>query len=297
MGKELEITLNYRGKIGECPISEFNLSNMVDHPSIVMIAKRGSGKSWVVRAILQHFSKTVPFGVIISPTEKVNGFYSDFIPDSYIYYEFKSEYIERFLQRQKNIIKRAKERSLLGKKTNTKMFVVMDDCLSSKGEWAKDQKIHELLFNGRHYHIMYILTMQFPLGIKPELRCNFDYIFLLADDTVSNLKRIYDHYAGMFPNFEAFRQVFEQLTKDYGCMVIINRGVRNNFLEKVNYYKAPDFSNEKKGFIGGSQYIKFHNENYDEKWDEHKTDTFNINDTMSKKSLQNKKLNVVIAKN
>ena len=28
-------------------INEFNVDNMCDHPAIVMIAKRGSGKSWV----------------------------------------------------------------------------------------------------------------------------------------------------------------------------------------------------------------------------------------------------------
>ena len=72
----------------------------------------------------------------------------------------------------------------------------------------------ELLFNGRHYQLMYMLTMQFPLGITPELRCNFDYIFLLADDNTSNIKRMYEHYAGMFPDFNSFKQVFTQLTKN-----------------------------------------------------------------------------------
>ena len=33
----------------------------------------------------------------------------------------------------------------------------MDDCLSKRGTWMKDQPITELLFNGRHYEIMYIL--------------------------------------------------------------------------------------------------------------------------------------------
>ena len=84
----------------------------------------------------------------------------------------------------------------------------MDDCLGSKHAWAKDKPILEMFYNGRHFQITFILTMQFPLGIGPELRSNFDYVFLLADDFVSNQKRIYDHYAGMFPNFESFRRVF-----------------------------------------------------------------------------------------
>lgn len=289
MTNSKEITINHRGAKGECPINEFDLNQMVDHPSIVMIAKRGSGKSWVVRAILQFFSKKVPLGIIISPTDRMSSFYADFIPDSYIYYEFKSETIERMLERQKDIIKRQKERMKQGKQTNTRAFIVMDDCLSSKGEWAKDPAVSELLFNGRHYHIMYILTMQFPLGIKPELRCNFDYVFLLADDTVSNQKRIYDHYAGMFPNFEAFRQVFVQLTADFGSMVIVNRGVRNNFLEKVYFYKAP--SSKIEGYIGGGQYKKFHGDNFNSRWND-KTSEFDPDNAFSKKKLANAKVTV-----
>lgn len=289
-----EITIRHKGKAGECPINEFDLNQMVDHPSIVMIAKRGSGKSWVVRAILQHFSRKVPAGIIISPTDRMSNFYSCFIPDSYVYYTFQSDTIERLLNRQKDMIKRAKERQKDGKNTNTRAFIVMDDCLSSKGDWAKDPFISELLFNGRHYHIMYILTMQFPLGIKPELRCNFDYVFLLADDTVGNQKRIYEHYAGMFPNFEAFRQVFVQLTADFGSMVIVNRGVRNNFLEKVYYYKAPDCSNHN-GMIGGGQYKQFHENNFDKNWqDKNNTD---FNKKFSKSELQKKSLHVVLNQN
>ena len=282
------ITINHRGKTGGCDINEFDLNSMVDHPSIVMIAKRGSGKSWVVRAILQHFSKKVPVGIVISPTDRMSSFYADFIPDTYIYFKFESETIERLLNRQKKIIKKEKERR--PKVTNTRSFIVMDDCLGSKGEWAKDPFISELLFNGRHYHIMYILTMQFPLGIKPELRCNFDYIFLLADDTVSNQKRIFEHYAGAFPNFEAFRQVFVQLTADYGSMVIVNRGVRDNFLEKIYYYKAPnckDFS----GYIGGGQYKKFHSDNYNENYQDNPKG-FDPDVAFAKKKLQTSKLTV-----
>ena len=51
------------------------------------------------------------------------------------------------------------------------------------------------------------------MGIPPEMRSNFDYIFLLAEDFISNRKRLYEHYAGMFPNFDIFQQVFTEVTK------------------------------------------------------------------------------------
>ena len=37
---------------------------------------------------------------------------------------------------------------------------------------------------------------------------NFDYIFILGEDMTSNRKRLYEHYAGMFPTFDVFEKVF-----------------------------------------------------------------------------------------
>ena len=80
------------------PIKEFKLESMIENPAIVMIAKRASGKSWVCRAILKHF-KDIPVGIIIAPTERMANpaFYSEFFPDSYIHYDYKSETIEKLL--------------------------------------------------------------------------------------------------------------------------------------------------------------------------------------------------------
>ena len=78
------------------PIKEFKLQNTCSFPSIVLIAKRGSGKSVVCKAIMKHF-KDIPVGVVIAKTERMNCFYGDFFPDTYIFYEYKSEIIEKLL--------------------------------------------------------------------------------------------------------------------------------------------------------------------------------------------------------
>jgi len=247
------------------PIKEFKLDSMCENPAIVMIAKRASGKSWVCRSILKHF-RHIPVGLIIAPTEKMANppFYSDFFPDAYIHYEYKSEIIEKLLFRQDIMIEKKMDREQQGKKPiDPRGFILMDDCLSKKGSWMKDQPIMELLFNGRHYQLMYMLTMQFPLGITPELRCNFDYIFLLKDDFYSNMKRLYDHYAGMFPTFDSFRLVFKELTANFGSMVIVNRGACDSFLDKIFWYRA---QNDSVGMIGCNQFVEHHNENYDKLW-------------------------------
>ena len=269
-------------------IEEFKLSDMVEYASIVMVAKRGSGKSYVCRSILDHFCK-IPVGLIIAPTDEMNCFYGNFFPKTYIHYEYKSEILENLLTRQKIMIKKEKERKEKGgRPIDARSFVVMDDCLSTKGSWAKDKSIKQLLFDGRHYKIMYILTMQFPLGILPELRTNFDYIFLLADDFVSTRKKLHEHYAGMFPTLAVFVQVFEQLTADFGCMVIINRGQRHSFSQKVMWYKAPAKFNDNLS-RGCKQFNDFHNKNYDPEWYD-KKNGINIDDIIKNKKIKVTKL-------
>jgi hypothetical protein len=246
------------------PIREFKMCWLDANAAICMIAKRRSGKSWVVRSILKYFS-SIPGGVIISPTDKMSAFYGDFFPEVYIHYEYKSELIEFILHRQRTMINKYKDKLKHKKKVDPRAFLIMDDCLADKGTWAKDQPIIEIFMNGRHYRLMYILTMQFPLGIKPELRSNFDFIFLLHNDMVSDQKRIYDHYAGMFQTFDAFRQVFLDLTADHGSMVIVRSGNQSNsLLDKIFWFKAKE---EKFGAIGCKQFNKFHRDNYDPKWE------------------------------
>lgn len=260
-----DVAINFaNGKSDKLPIKTFNFDQFVEDPAIVMIAKRGSGKSWVVRSLLEYF-KDIPAGMIIAPTDRMNSFYGRFFPDTFIFYEYKSEIIEKVLNRQQDIIEKAKKKLEMGKKMDDRAFLVMDDCLGQKGSWVRDKPIQELLYNGRHYKLMYILTMQFPLGITPELRSNFDYIFLLAEDYISNKKRIYDHYAGMFPTFDSFRQVFDQLTDDFGAMVIVNRGVKKTLFEKVYWYKAPDLSNMAVE-MGCKQFRNYHTNNYNSEW-------------------------------
>jgi len=244
-------------------IKKFSIQYMAEHCTICMIAKRASGKSYLTREIMYH-KRSIPSGIAISRTEKLNKFYGDFIPQSFIYSEYDSDILSRIYERQGIMNDENRKRIEKGKKEkDDRLILIMDDCMSSKGTWLKDPNILELFFNGRHHHLSFILTMQFSLGIPPELRSNFDYIFLLAEDITSNRKRLYDHYAGMFPTFDIFQQVFSELTEDFGCMVINNRIHSKNITDKVFWYKAkptPEFE------IGCNKFLKFHEKSYDENW-------------------------------
>ena len=88
--------------------------------------------------------------------------------------------------------------------------------------------------------MMFVITMQYSLGIPPSLRSNVDYVFILRENYVSNRKRLYEHYAGMFPTYEAFEQVMMQTTENYECMVIDNKTQSNKLEDQVFWYKASE---------------------------------------------------------
>jgi len=262
-------------------INEFKLGMMVDFPAIVMVAKRGSGKSWVTRDIMYHKRK-IPCGMVVSPTDRESEFFRDFFPDLFIHYDF-GEVFKKLIHRQRMMIEKQRAKEKQGKKIDPEAILVMDDCLARKAGWAKDESILEILMNGRHIKLTYILTMQYPLGVTPELRSNFDYIFLLNENFISNQKRIYDNYAGMFPTFETFLTAFKVCTDKHGCMVINNRINSNNIDDQVFWFKAKD---HKKGefFFGSKEFKEFHNEFYDPKYKSGMTqDGFDINTFVRKR--------------
>jgi hypothetical protein len=239
-------------------IFEFKLEKMVCDPAIVMIAKRGSGKSFITRDILYHLRK-IPGGVVIAPTDRMNSFYKFFFPDLYIHYDIKETILKKILMRQSMMIEKQKEKKKVGKKVDPSGILIMDDCLARKKSWAKDEQILEILMNGRHYRLTYILTMQTPLGITPDLRLNFDYVFLLKEDSTINKKKLWDNYASMFPTIHAFEKVFSECTRDYCSMVIDNRKPSDSIQDKVYWFKAKD----RKFTFGSKTFKELHKKYYD----------------------------------
>jgi len=283
-------SFNVNGQI--LPISKFNLDNLLFRPDggfinprICIIAKSNSGKSWVIREIMKKMSD-IPAGVIIAPTDRLNKFYDTIFPPSFIHHEYKPEIMEKLLKRQDMIIDKNNKRKKEGKTPlDTRVLFIMDDCMSAKKQWAEDANFLSIMNEGRHRHINYILSMQYSLGILPEYRSQFNFIFLLAEDIRMNRKKLYDHYAGMFPSFELFESVFLQMTQNYGCMVIDNSSRSIDLKERIFYFKADDI---KDFAFGNNRFIEFHDNNFDPNHGK-KENFFDITSYM-----MNKKTNILV---
>jgi hypothetical protein len=216
-------------------------------PVVVLIGRRDTGKSFLVKDLLYH-QQDIPIGTVISGTEEGNGFYGKLVPKLFIHNEYNTAIIENILKRQRQVLKQIKKemeqfrRSTIDPRT----FVILDDCLYDN-TWSRDKMMRLLFMNGRHWKVMLIITMQYPLGIPPTLRTNIDYVFILREPYIANRKRIYENYAGMFPTLESFSQVMDQCTENYECLVINNNSKSNKLQDQVFWYKADSHNDFKLG--------------------------------------------------
>jgi hypothetical protein len=210
----------------------------------IFIGRRRTGKSTLVRDLLFHH-QNMPLGTVISGTEESNGAYGKIIPPIFIHGEFSPLILDNFVKRQKKIMKSIQDdlgQGVVSKK-DPRSFLILDDCMYDDS-WTHDKNIRYLFMNGRWLKVFFIITMQYPLGIQPALRTTVDFVFILREPYITNRRRIYDNYASAFPSFEFFCQMMDQLTEDFGCIIIDNTSQSSKLEDTVFYYKAemhPDF--------------------------------------------------------
>ena len=225
-------------------LKKFDPTKIKSDSVVVFIGKRNTGKSYCMKDILSY-NRDIPVGVVVSPTERANGYFEKFIPKMLIYDELDEKIVSTFLSRQINITKdRKKELEKHGSSTiDPRAFLILDDCMYNKAI-TKDKNIRCIFMNGRHYKIFLLITMQHGLGLPPDLRSNIDYVFIFRNNIVKEREKIYNHYAGMFPTFDVFNQVMNQCTENFECLVIDNKIQSNNINDNVYWYKA-QYSNYK----------------------------------------------------
>lgn len=191
--------------------------------TLAIIGPRATGKTTLITKDLLHRIRS-KIKIIVTPNE---GEYSKHIDHrSTIDETLSPELLERVVTSQMN----THYDDLSG------LLLILDDSLDSN--YSRDQNLHRIFMNGRSMKINMIFTQQYPLGLPPDLRANTDYIFLFRERNISNKRKLYNYYVGMFPSFDDFCLVFDQITDNYGCLVIDNTTHSNQLEDQVFWYKT-----------------------------------------------------------
>lgn len=204
---------------------------------IFIIGKPGSGKSTLIKALFYNKSQIIPVGVALSGTESETGFYKEFLPSAYIFDEYDQSALSNCIIRQKGARQHMK---------NPWTMLIIDDCMDDPTVFNKPPQ-PGLFKNGRHWKMLYIVSLQYALDVKPHIRSNIDGVFIFRESNVAIRKRLYENYAGIIPSFSLFETIMDTITGDYTALYVQNSINTNDWQECVFYYKAPIVGNFKFG--------------------------------------------------
>lgn len=139
--------------------------NESEGPIVVLLGKRGTGKSVLIQDLLYHH-QSIPVGTVISGTEEGNGFFGRLMPKIFIHNEFEIGIIENVLRRQQPVMNTwsSEIANFRQSSIDPRTFLVMDDCLYDD-KWTRERLIRYIYMNGRHCKILMVISLQYPLGI------------------------------------------------------------------------------------------------------------------------------------
>jgi hypothetical protein len=263
-------------------IQKFDISSIPGDSVVVFLGRRRVGKSTGIKDLL-YYQRDTPVATIISATEQANRFYGNFIPNVFIHHDYSEALIESVVNRQKKL--KEKVEKTIKKKgqcdIDQRAILVLDDMMFDTS-WIKDKNIRLLFMNGRHWNMLFLIALQFPLGITPTLRSNIDYVFIYRENNINNRKRLYENYASVFPTFEMFCIFMDSCTENYECLVIKVNSSSNKLTDQVFWYKStrdlPPFK------LGAREFWDAQKEKEEDSEEEEEEEMFDISQYNKKKN-------------
>ena len=210
-------------------VNRFNMDTMKPHRIIIIVGKRGTGKSVMQRDIMKHIADKVEFGIAMSPTEETTSMFREHMPDSFIFNSFAGEKLDEMILVQREAMRKQRSRAL---------FVLMDDCMYDK-KVLKGAGMRDLFMNGRHLHICFCNAMQYVMDMGPDLRTQVDYVFAMRENIIANKAKLWKYFFGMFEKYEDFSKVMDTCTENHSALVMDNTTGSNNIEDCIFWYKAP----------------------------------------------------------
>lgn len=197
---------------------------------VLLIGKRGTGKSFLAKDLLYHMRKDVHIPVVMSPTHSSIADFEKFVPRSLIHDRFNPDTIQSLIDSQR-------ARAHTGKKLRN-VCLVLDDCMYDK-KCLRSVAMRDIFMNGRHSRLGLIIAVQYLMDLDPAARSQIDYVFTLRENIISNRKKLWQFFFGMWANYDDFAAVMDACTNNHEALVLDNVSSGTNDVTKcVFWYKA-----------------------------------------------------------
>lgn len=242
---------------------EFDPTTMPSDAACVVLGKRRTGKSHLVRDIISKIYDRYPT-VIVSTGTRFNGFWQEIMPEEYVHEGFDEDLIRRIMAEQEKKINE-RRRHVENKqqeedasedtftygerdhanandiKKNINLLYILDD-VASEEHLHSSLALGAMFTKGRHYNISVWLLSQYVYAMSPAIRGNVDYAFIMHQSQRRSKEAIADEFMSQIPRRRDAAALMSKATPGYQCLVINNAKNTDELMETLSTYTAAEES-------------------------------------------------------
>lgn len=187
--------------------------------TISVVAKRNSGKSILIRYLINKQKHLFSKIFVICPTEKINPFYNQITKEDCIFDEWNENWVEELIE----TLTKINTHKPLSERKN--VLLILDDCMSDIN-YNSSKSMKLIYTRGRHFNLSIIATCQYLNSLPKICRSNCDLI-ITGQMNLSSIEMMANEYCSNLDKSE-FIKLFNRSTKDYNFLVINNNSVKEN---------------------------------------------------------------------
>lgn len=182
-------------------------------PSLIIItASIGSGKSHLLRYIMNEIKDKLDYGIVFSHTifDDEN---LEYIPKKFKHKIYNPDLIKSLMKIQ----------AAQPKKTRKRAFVILDDFLGGKStktspSWSTCPVFRDLATELRHYNVFVVINTQYINTVPPIIREQALNVAIFNSDTERSLEALYESYGQSFKKFNLFRDHILENVKEHNFL-------------------------------------------------------------------------------
>lgn len=228
--------------MSDLKIRKFSAKEFKPYSNIVIIGKRETGKSSVIKWICYYKHKRTRFPLVISETALLQGMFKGVIPDNLIHTKFNIPALEQLKIMQANIRKAYDRGDPKWKKSKKDACIILDDISALDKNWQKEESVKSFFTAGRHYFTDMIISIHDVMLLGPGMRGNTDYIVITKVTDQPSYEKIYKNYWNpAFGDRKTFNEILSKCTDGFKCLVIDNKSlnVSSNMTDCIFYMENP----------------------------------------------------------
>lgn len=185
-----------------------------------LCAKRNSGKSVMLRYLVDSCKDKFHKIYVVCPTEQINNFYSTMVEQNCIFDNWNESWCEALIMKMTEKNKGKKKTEIIN------VLIILDDVVSDTN-FHQSNALKKLYTRGRHVGIGVVATTQYLNSLPPVVRNNCDWV-IVGQLNHASISLLCEEYLSGDLDKRDFVKLYNRATKDYNFLLINNTSIKDN---------------------------------------------------------------------